>query len=359
MQFDHPFPAESLPPPGEMGSLAANEEESLVYKLDLASGNTFQKQAKLLGDLWSMGDIASTTGHIYSLFTSANELAATSSSLGPGQASEPERDMAVLCVKLKDILTMAAKYLVTPETYVSSEARAVVMIAYHTLIINLLFPGPGTHPPPDVLETLAASANALDTIANSDHSIGGGPGRFASISYDPFTANSLALGIDACGRAFKAVSELGILLPRRREFIDLARKLLAVLKSDRMAIARQTREAKKALKVVIAELEDDLCVSPPDQLEYGHLASGDIISSGQSGGQQYVSSRGGGVAEAPYPIFQDPFAPLWLPLGEEYQQEYPTFFPSPAAQHQPLPGMPFVYPAHSLSGWEFGDSRAG
>jgi hypothetical protein len=43
-----PFPAGSLPPPVEIDFPPASEEELVVYKLDLTSGNTSQGQAKML-----------------------------------------------------------------------------------------------------------------------------------------------------------------------------------------------------------------------------------------------------------------------------------------------------------------------
>jgi hypothetical protein len=360
IEFDRPLPAELLPSQAEMGFPPESEEESVVYKLDLVSGNTFQGQAKMLGDIWSMSELTSTVERIYSLFTNANKLTATSSCLGPHQAPGAARDMAAMCVKVKEILSMSAERLVGPESYVSSETRAVVIINYHAIIINLLFPRLGTQPPPDVLDTLAASAKALIIVAYSKHSyISGSPIHLANASHNPFTANSLVLGIDACGRAFKATSELGILLPRRGEFIDLARKLLAVLKLDRMAIARRTREAKKALKAVIAGLEGDLLVSPPDQVEYGLLASGGINSSGQSDGQQYVGA-GGGLSEAAYLAFEDSLPLSLISPGEmvcQQEQEHeaatagdPSLCPLPVTHHQLVPGMPLSgYPVHFAS----------
>jgi hypothetical protein len=310
----------------------------------------------MLGDLWAMSHIASTVGHIYAMFPSTHELPTTSSWVAsPARQFRPppasDHDTAVLCAKVKEILTMASKELVDPDVYVTSESKAVVLITYHTLIIHLLFPLPGKAPLPDVLDSLATSGNALVAVANSDVAVIGCKAiRYATANNDPFTANVLALGIDAFSKALSTLKPLGMLLPRRAEFTDIAGKLLEVTKLEKMGIARRGRAVRKNLKAVIAGMNEDM-LGTTDEAEYGPLlfpaASG---SSSQPAADEYVG------VEEPFQAF-DPFAGMMMP-GDMFQQEqepaYPSFFPSPLSGNQHIDLSLGGFSVASGSGAQYG-----
>lgn len=339
MQFDYPFSPEMLPSPEEMGFPPTDEKESEVYKLDLASGNTFQSQIKMVGDLWAMSNIASTVGHIYALFPSAESPILSSWDASPARQLHlpppaSDHDIADLCTRVKEILTMASKQLVDADVYVRSESRAVVLLTYHTLVIHLLFPLPGNQPLPDVLDSLVASGKAFIAVAHSEVANIGGKGIwYGTVTNDPFTANILTLGIDAFSRALGALCQLGILLPRRAEFTEIAENLLLVTKLERMGIARRGREIRKELKAAIARIKEDMPGTtdeaewdpPPFPADAGCLGKAPV---------QYV-----GVEET-FEAF-DPFPGLLASenmFGQEQEQEhtYQCFFPSPVSGHQQL-----------------------
>ncbi|RPB02402.1 hypothetical protein L873DRAFT_1762642 [Choiromyces venosus 120613-1] len=332
MQFDQPFSADMLPSPTAMGFPPPSESESMIYKLDLASGNTFQRQGKMIGGLWVLSHIASTIGHIYALFPRANE--PPNSDWGVDQISEiqsfnPEHDMMVLCSRVKDILVTASKQL--SETLTISEgSRAVLLIAYHTLIVHFIFPRFGTQPLPDVLDTLVSSSCALIQVAKAEEAlIGSKMIWYSTANADPFTANMLMLGIDACARALNDIKSRDVLLPRRTEFIKLARKLLEITKMERLAVARRARMVKKYLKGVIAYIEDEMPVaadtsSPlPDSFGLNNAGfSGGSLHSGQVTGFEELGDFGGFLAS-------DEIFPPLSGVGDTA-----AFFPSPVFDQQ-------------------------
>jgi len=332
MQFDQPFSADMLPSPIAMGFPPPSESESMIYKLDLASGNTFQRQGKMIGELWALSHIASTIGHIYALFPRANELSVSDwgvDQTGDIQPFNSENDMAVICSKVKDILVTASKQL--PETLtISKGSRAVILAAYHTLIVHFLFPRFGTHPFHDILDTLVASSHALAEVAKAEEAlIGSKMIWYSTANTDPFTANMLVLGIDACARALDDIKSRDSLLPRRAEFIKLSRKLLEVTKMERLAVARRARMVKKHLKGVISYMEDEMPVaadiSPPLSDSFGLNSTG-FLDRGQRG-EQVTGFEGLGDFGG-FQASDEMFPPM--PNVEDTA----AFFPSPAFDQQ-------------------------
>ncbi|PWW73038.1 hypothetical protein C7212DRAFT_366251 [Tuber magnatum] len=332
MQFDQPFSADMLPSPAAMGFPPSRESESMTYKLDLASGNTFQKQGKIIGDIWALSNIASTIGHIYALFPRADEPSLPDWGVDRTreiQSPSPENDMTVLCSKVKDILVTASKRLSETST-IPGGSRAVMLIAYHTLIIHFLFPRFGTQLLQDALDTLVTSSYALLDVAKAEESlIGNKMIWYSTANADPLTANMLMLGIDACARAIDDVKSRDILLPRRTEFVRLSRKLLEVTKMERLAVARRARLVKKRLKGVIAYMEDEMPIatgtSSPQPDLFGLSGSG-FSDDSQHGGQVTGLEELGGFDGflASYEML--PFMP-----GAE---ETVAFFPSPVFDQQ-------------------------
>ncbi|KAG0642630.1 hypothetical protein HOY80DRAFT_949312 [Tuber brumale] len=331
MQFDQPFSADMLPSPTAMGFPPPSESDSMIYKLDLTSGNTFQGQGKIIGELWALSNIASTIGNIYALFPRANEPSIPDWRLGQTseiQSLNPEHDLMALCSRVKDILVTASKQL-SETSIVSGGARAVTLIAYHTLIIHFLFPRFGTQPLQDALDTLITSSRALIEVARAEEALIGSKMIWYSTAHvDPFTANMLMLGIDACTRALDDIKARDILLPRRAEFTGLSRELLEVTKMERLAVARRARMVKKRLKGVIAYMENEIPVagtSPPLP------GSSGLSSAGFSDGSQHGAQATGFEELCDFGGFlgsSETFPPL--PGVEDTS----TFFPSPVFDQQ-------------------------
>ncbi|KAG0130934.1 hypothetical protein HOY82DRAFT_560983 [Tuber indicum] len=342
MQFDQPFSADMLPSPTAMGFPPPSESDSMIYKLDLTSGNTFQKQGKIIGELWALSNIASTIGNIYALFPRANE--ASISDWSVDQTSEiqslnPEHDMMALCSRVKDILVAASKQL-SETLIVSGGSRAVTLIAYHTLIIHFLFPRFGTQPLPDALDTLITSSRALIEVARAEEALIGSKMMWYSTAHaDPFTANMLMLGIDACTRALDDIKSRDILLPRRAEFTRLSRELIEVTKMERLAVARRARMVKKRLKSVIVYIEDEIPVgarTSPPLPGSSRLSSAGFSDGSQHGAQvtgfeelcDFGGFLGSGETFPPLPGVEESSAFFPAPVFDQ-PHAYMSIFPTP------------------------------
>ncbi|KAF8466131.1 hypothetical protein BDZ91DRAFT_816559 [Kalaharituber pfeilii] len=299
MQFDQPF-GDLLPSPLSMGFPPVEQSNSIVYKLDLVSGNisTFQRQARMIRELWALSHITSTVGHVYSLFPRNVRTAVDLPSSLCWQArplqqlrllSNPRQDITILCGRIREILAEATKQ-VSPQRVSSPASRATVLSAYHTLIIHLLFPrldpsttglpkGSFMDDPPltgDILDTFSDAAKALIEIStgfSSDECMVGSDKVLYSTgsSADPgcgMTANMFVLGLDACARTLEVFSghlrsspspsERAMLMARKLEFAMLTKELHNITKIERLNIARRIRLVKKHFKMVRVQLEQSL-----------------------------------------------------------------------------------------------------
>ena len=301
MQFDQPF-ADLLPSPLTMGFPPVEQSHSIVYKLDLVSGNisTFQRQGRMIRELWALSHITSTVGHVYSLFPrnvrSGVDLPSSLSwQARPLQQlrllSNPRQDITVLCARIREILAEATKQ-VNPQRVSSSASRATVLSAYHTLIVHLLFPrldpsttglpeGSLVDDPPltgDILDTFCDSARAFIDIAKSflgdDGLLGNDKVLYSTGSAaEPgigMTTNMFVLGLDACARTLEVFcgrlrsssnsSERAMLMSRKLEFSLLSKELHNITKIERLNIARRVRLVKKHFKMVRVQLDQSLAI---------------------------------------------------------------------------------------------------
>lgn len=321
MQFDQPF-ADLLPSPLTMGFPPVEQSSSIVYKLDLVSGNisTFQRQGRMIRELWALSHITSTVGHVYSLFPRNVRSGVDLPSNLCWQArplqqlrllSNPRQDITILCGRIREILAEATKQ-VSPQRIGSPASRATVLSAYHTIIVHLLFPrlDPSTtglpkssflDDPPltgDILDAFSDSAKALMEISKDflqDDCMGSDKVLYSTGSAaDPgisMTTNMFVLGLDACARTLEifsgrlrssnSSSERAMLMSRKLEFATLTRDLHNITKIERLNIARKVRLVKKHFKMVRVQLEQSLDI---DMSEVGTPPS--VGSSSVSGGSE-------------------------------------------------------------------------
>ncbi|KAL8919327.1 MAG: hypothetical protein Q9172_005032 [Xanthocarpia lactea] len=270
MQIDQPCPQllpNSLPtkfPP-------VDESLSAVIKLDMVSDNvsTLAKQNGMIHELWPLSHIASTTAQIYALFprkTDADE----ANPWGSWQAQplhqlrlllRANQDISTLCVNIRNILVDAVKVLeVRIENALS---KALVLTAYHTMIIHLLFPHLGTPADrvtvsEDLLTNFCHSAKNLlkcflvvEAEHDTDHLIT----RMRSSTF----ADVFVLGLDVCSRALDffygrllegasgAAETTGC---KVGDLTSIASDMHAASKSETLITAKNLRLVKKKLKEV-------------------------------------------------------------------------------------------------------------
>ena len=272
MQLDSPVSKLDAPtrfPP-------VDESASAVFKLDMMSDNlsTLPNQARMFRELWPLSHIASTTAHIYALYPQKQDTDESSQhSCWQSRTLRQLRhlsglgqDISVLCDKIRHVLMNALELV---ETHVEdSLSQALVLSAYHTMVIHFLFPrledGSGS---PAVTNTLiddfCASAEALlqvlsvlnQTPENGRVVMGLRPSSIADV---------FALGLDACGRAMNCLysrcrtgSETAKrgLSERSVDLLKLATELHAFSKHSKLLQTTRSRTVKKQLKYAIRSFE--------------------------------------------------------------------------------------------------------
>ncbi|KAL8734409.1 MAG: hypothetical protein Q9181_003230 [Wetmoreana brouardii] len=270
MQIDQPYP-QLLPSTVPTEFPPVDESSSAVVKLDIVSNNvsTLAKQTGMIHELWPLSHIASTTAHIYALLprkTDADEATQT----GSWQAQplhqlrlllSANRNIPTLCVNIRKVLVNAVRVLeVKVENALS---KALILTAYHTTIIHLLFPRLDS--PDDwvtVSEELLAdfclsgkSLLQLFSVVDAEHDTDHLITRIRSSTF----ADVFVLGLDVCGRALKhfytrllegSPTEAENISSKVAELTSIATDMHATSKSETLITAKNLRLVKKRLKAV-------------------------------------------------------------------------------------------------------------
>ncbi|KAH8432349.1 uncharacterized protein LDX57_009988 [Aspergillus melleus] len=215
MQIDQPF---SLFVPDETPAFpCVDETSSALLHLDRASDHisTLPAQTVALRALWPLSQISSTVGHIYTLYLNAPKDAAESTTT-PWQTRHIHQlhrllqsrvDLSALAREIRRILVQAIRAV---ETEVHTGAsRSQLLVAYHTIVIHMLFP-PGTGPSNGYAhENENDNGNVTDAFWHSVQAILGVQGSerendssiFASTTDSISIAPFLSLALDTCTRA--------------------------------------------------------------------------------------------------------------------------------------------------------------
>ncbi|MCJ1377501.1 hypothetical protein MMC17_000596 [Xylographa soralifera] len=317
MQIDSHV-SELLPATAPTSFPPVDESASALFKLDKASDNlsTLPNQARMFRELWPLSHIASTAAHIYALYPRKPNIEETSQ-LSSWQdrtlhqlrhLSSVGQDISLLCTKIRHVLINAIELI---QTHVENRlSQALVLSAYHTMIIHLLFPrlDNGSEVVPlsnRLIGDILASAQALlkifsvvDRPADSSRVVMGF--RPSSI------ADVFALGLDACGRAFDRVydccikgseAEKRAISERAGDLLELATALHSFSKHPKLLPSTRATKVKKKLKYVMRNLERTRLES----VLFGNA----IVSSTRS---ENVSNGTISSASTVYPFF-NPFVP--------------------------------------------------
>ncbi|KAL8725320.1 MAG: hypothetical protein Q9166_007426 [cf. Caloplaca sp. 2 TL-2023] len=270
MQIDQPYP-QLLPNMVRTEFPPVDESSSAVVKLDIVSDNvsTLAKQTGMIHELWPLSHIASTTAHIYALLprkTDVDEATQT----GCWQAQplhqlrqllSANRNISTLCVNIRKVLVNAVKVLeVKVENALS---KALVLTAYQTTIIHLLFPRLDS--PEDrvtVSEELLAdfllsgkSLLQLFSVVDAEHDTDHLITRIRSSTF----ADVFVLGLDVCSRALNqfysrllegSSTEAEVISGKIAELTSIASDMHAISKSETLITAKNLRLVKKQLKSV-------------------------------------------------------------------------------------------------------------
>lgn len=282
MQMDQPF-SFLLPKNIPTAFPSMDESTSALIKLDIASNNisTLQGEAKALRELWPLSHITSTIAHIYALYPrhqDPNEPSSADSWQNRPihqlrQLLNVHQDVSALCSKLIYVLLDAIKSLDGQVRAPSS--KTVIVIAYHTMIIHMLFPrqefNSSVVVTEAIIEEFCKSAQALLDIG-------------VSIEAPPETANLLvaglqastvtdtfALGLEVSGRAMKylerrllegSLAERELVYQRRPELYRFANVMHSLIQGETVRKAKRFQVVKRTLKQAKLCLRDVDTISP-------------------------------------------------------------------------------------------------
>ncbi|EFQ97308.1 protein kinase subdomain-containing protein [Nannizzia gypsea CBS 118893] len=267
MQIDQPYNL-LLPEQTPSQFPFVDESTSMTISLDLASDNvsTLRAQSRALQELWPLSQVASTAAHIYALCPNP-DLKDTLETV-EWQARHIHQlrrllsfqlELPTLCGKIRHILLEAIRQVeleVTP-----GSTQAVVLIAYHTMIVHMLFPQRQTSDSviimtPERINEFCQSANALVAISHSVISpqtttLLPGPGLKTKNVSDIF-----ALGLDACSRALAYIhsrancgrDEYQAIMSKNRQLLHLAQQLHDISRGELSRASATMRTIKKRLK---------------------------------------------------------------------------------------------------------------
>ncbi|KAI5807307.1 hypothetical protein DFH27DRAFT_313885 [Peziza echinospora] len=294
MQFDEPID-DLLPKVLSMNFPPSDQSRSVAHKLDLVSGNigTFQRQAQMMRELWTLSQISSTIGNVYSLFPKYKQDIKQPPTLSSWQStslhnlvppSHPCRDILTLSSGIRRNLRDSTSDL-TPQRVTSSLCRVTLMGAYNAVILHLIFPRiccvadslsvQDEHCEvvltSDILDTFVKSAHELIEVSGwlgHNEFVSGSEGLFRStelFTHPSFStaSNMFVLGLDACARSLDMLSRNlnqmaqdgdVSLLERQRELAEIANKLLLTARLERLAAARRIRAVKKDIKAICRRL---------------------------------------------------------------------------------------------------------
>ena len=270
MQIDQPYP-QLLPNTVPTEFPPVDESSSAVVKLDVVSDNvsTLAKQSRMIQELWPLSHIASTTAHIYALLPREQEPdeAAQSVSWQARPLHQLRRllslnqDISSLCINVRKVLVNAVKVLEVKVENVLS--KALVLTAYHTTIIHLLFPrldsaDDRVYVSEELLEDFCTSSRSLlelFSVADAEHDGSNLITRMRSSTF----ADVFVLGLDVCSRAieyFHIRSQEASELERKnisKKATDIeliSSQLHKTSKSETLLTAKNLRPVKKKLKIV-------------------------------------------------------------------------------------------------------------
>ncbi|KAL8677039.1 MAG: hypothetical protein Q9186_006502 [Xanthomendoza sp. 1 TL-2023] len=270
MQIDQPYP-QLLPSTLPTEFPPVDDSASAVIKLDIASDNvsTLAKQTGMIHELWPLSHIASTTAHIYALLPRKTD-ADKANQAGSWQAQaldqlrllqRANQNISTLCVNIRKVLVNAVKVL---EVKVENPlSKALVLTAYHTTIIHLLFPRLET--PEDRVtvsdellthfflssKSLLQLFSVVDAERDTDYLVT----RIRSSTF----ADVFVLGLDVCSRALDhfygrllagSTVEAETISSKLADLTSIASDMHATSKSETLITAKNLRLVKKKLKEV-------------------------------------------------------------------------------------------------------------
>ncbi|KAI9676093.1 MAG: hypothetical protein M1817_000836 [Caeruleum heppii] len=267
MQMDQPF-SDLLPATIPTTFPPVDESASAVIRLDVASDNvaTRQAQARMIRELWPLSHITSTTAHIYALYPRTK--AVVDAPLSVSWQARPLhqlrrlfslQDISVLCDNVRRVLSEAIDLL---ESKVENAwSQALVLTAYHTMIVHMLFPRQESSGDPVVISQplLDEFCNSARALLNIFSVIDGSrdADRLIAGSQTSTAAATFMLGLDVCGRALNyfyarclegSEQEFRIISNRINELATFASEMHQVAKAEMMQPAKRTRTVKKTLK---------------------------------------------------------------------------------------------------------------
>lgn len=269
MQIDQPYNLllpEQTPPQFPY----VDDSSSMTISLDLASDNvsTLRAQSQTLQELWPLSQVTSTAAHIYALCPNPDLKDSLETVEWQARHIHQLRrllsfqlELPTLCGKIRHILLEAIRHVEreVPPGY----PQSIVLIAYHTMIIHMLFPQRQTSDSviimtPERINEFCQSTTALVSISqslalpNKSASLLPGPGLKATN-----VAETFALALDACSRAMSYIhtransgrDEYQVIAARNSELLYLAEQLHNISRGELSRASPTMRAIKKRLKL--------------------------------------------------------------------------------------------------------------
>ena len=268
MQMDQPF-SFLLPKNIPTAFPSMDESSSALTKLDVASNNisTLQSQTRMLRELWPLSHITSTIAHIYALYPRSHD--AGEAPLSVSWQNRPihqlrqllnvHQEVSALCIKVRRVLLDAIKFLDNEDKAPSS--KTVIVIAYHTIIIHMLFPRQEVDTQVVVTESLLdgfrASVTALIGIGSTIEATQSTSNLLVSDLRPLADTETFALGLEVCGRAISymykravegSVAEHEVFSHHCQDLANFAAQMHKLIQGEILRKAKRFQAVKRTLK---------------------------------------------------------------------------------------------------------------
>lgn len=250
------------------------EDDSAMLRLDRVSGNfnTLHQQSIAICETWPLAHISSVVAGMCTFFPRKSDIAQWQNDLPfpQMQQSSPIRtysaDTLAARQEMSRVLSESIEHFDCRAG--DSMSHQLVLTAYHTLAIHLLFPLQGASSISDTTARFCASAGViLQALRDANR-----PRRRIQTRKKPASLllpGMLVLALDTCTRALMFKDRHSVLAAASRTDVlgSVAEQLYTSAKSDFLGQCDSLRVTKKQLRLFLSAMRDDTALTfaqPPD-----------------------------------------------------------------------------------------------
>ncbi|RDA87137.1 hypothetical protein CP532_4286 [Ophiocordyceps camponoti-leonardi (nom. inval.)] len=228
--------------------LPVTEASSVMIKLDLVSENfsTLQKQKAVLREMWPLAHTASIVAYIVIVKAGSRQHHYHNHHHHHHHLQDADSHHRVLAEGINALNRQAA-------ASVDVSSKSLVLLAYHTMAVHLLFPQHSLGDHVAVLDRFCASAHSLVRIF--DAVVAEPPPLPRDSSLRSSLGDFFSLAFDGCARALRLIDARrifdGPLLAWDGRLLVLARALYDITQDDFLNQGRALRMVRKTLKTYV------------------------------------------------------------------------------------------------------------